>query len=98
MRSTEDCKKGWHLGSKYLAQELARAWVTAMGEEFSRRPMLDDHTAVREVDAIGDLAGETHLVGHDDARHAITRGSVCAASPYCLDREKFLFTYAPLIG
>src|SRR5258708_38372 len=21
-----------------------------------------------------------------------------AASPYCLDREKFLFTYAPLIG
>src|SRR6516162_6361639 len=59
--------------SKYLAQELARAWVTAMGEEFSRWPMLDDHTAVREVDAIGDLAGKTHLVGHDDARHAITR-------------------------
>src|SRR2546430_7603611 len=31
-------------------------------------------------------------------RSHITRGSVCAASPYCLDREEFLFTYAPLIG
>ena len=33
--------------------------------------LLDDDAAVHEDDVVGDLAGEAHLVGHDDHRHAL---------------------------
>ncbi len=33
--------------------------------------MLDDHAIVGEIDMVGDLAREAHLVCHQDAGHAL---------------------------
>jgi drug/metabolite transporter (DMT)-like permease len=37
--------------------------------------LLDDDAAVHEDDPVGDLAGEGHLVGDDDHRHAVSASS-----------------------
>ena len=42
--------------SQNLAQELARARVAAVGEEFRGRGVLHHDAAVGEVDLVGDLA------------------------------------------
>ena len=35
----------------------------------SRRALFDDLAGIHENDAVGDLAGEAHLVGNHDHRH-----------------------------
>ena len=47
--------------------------------------MLDDHAAVGEVDLVGDLAREAHLVGHQHAGHALL-GEVLDGDQHLLDR------------
>ena len=39
-------------------------------EHLRRRPLLEDLPAVEEADPVRDVAGEAHLVGRDDHRHA----------------------------
>src|SRR5580704_11365164 len=57
--------------SQYLTEELPRPRVAGIGKELSRRPVLDHDAAVGEVDAVGDLASKSHLVGDDHASHAV---------------------------
>ena len=42
-----------------------------MLEELLGGPLLHDVAALHEDHAVGDVAGEAHLVGHDDHRHAL---------------------------
>src|SRR3546814_2945997 len=58
-------------GSQNLAQELPGPRVLCLFEKRRRRAVLDDDAAVGEVDVVGDLAGEAHLVGDQDAGHAL---------------------------
>ncbi len=48
----------------------SRRQALAVAEEGGGLPVLDDDAAVGEVDVIGHLAGETHLMGHQRAGHA----------------------------
>src|SRR3954467_3301909 len=55
-----------HLAKEGLGPRLLRVvddglWVAG----------LDDDATVHEDDGVPDLAGEAHLVGHDDHRHAV---------------------------
>ena len=52
---------------KDLSEELPRAGILGVGEKFLRRSVLDDDAAIGEVDVVGDIAGEAHLVRHQDA-------------------------------
>src|SRR6476620_10109511 len=54
-----------------LAEEVLGAVALGVGEELLRRADLDDLAVGHEDDAVGGLAGEAHLVGHDDHRHAL---------------------------
>ena len=47
-----------------------RACCGALSTDFAGA-LLDDHAAVDEQHAVGDLAGEAHLVGDDDHGHAV---------------------------
>ena len=42
-------------------------------EQLRRRARFDDHAAVGEVHGVGQLAGEAHFMGHQDAGHAVLR-------------------------
>src|SRR5450432_1454061 len=53
-----------------LAEEELGALALRIGEELLRRRHLDDLAAIHEDHAIGDGAGEAHLVGDADHRHA----------------------------
>src|SRR5438477_3920047 len=59
----------WRL--QYLTEKLPRALVAALCKEVCRWPVLDHHAAIGEVDLVGDFASKAHLVGDDDAGHAI---------------------------
>src|SRR5581483_2287469 len=52
-------------------EELPRPLVAGPGEDLVRRPVLDDHAVGHHEDAIGHVAGEAHLVGHDHHRHPL---------------------------
>ena len=52
-------------------EERLGALVLRVADDVLRRALLDDDAAVHEDDAVGDLAGEAHLVGDDDHRHAL---------------------------
>ena len=54
-------------------EELARPGLVGLGEDLGRRPLLEDPARVEEADAVRDVAGEAHLVGRDDHRHAARR-------------------------
>ena len=49
----------------------ASARDSAVAEELCRRPVLGDGSAIDEEHAVGDPAGEAHLVGHADHGHAV---------------------------
>jgi hypothetical protein len=51
--------------------KLERILRSSFGEEVLRRADLDDLAVGHEHHAIGDLAGEAHLVGHDHHRHRV---------------------------
>ncbi len=56
--------------SEDLGEEELRAVFAWVGEEVFGGADLDDLAGLHEHHAIGDLASETHLVGHHDHRHA----------------------------
>src|SRR5579885_1155867 len=58
---------------KDLGEEGARPRLGRAGEELLGRPFLDDLPVVHHHHAIGHLAGEAHLVGDHDHRHALAR-------------------------
>ena len=43
------------------------------GEDLVWRALFDDNAIGHEDDAVGDLAREPHLMGHDDHRHSLRR-------------------------
>jgi hypothetical protein len=49
---------------------LARS-LLGVGEELLGRGLLDDLTVAMKTTRVGGLAGEAHLVGHNDHRHAL---------------------------
>src|SRR2546422_11736973 len=49
-----------------LLKELLRPRMGRVREEVFRRAFLDNAPFIHEDDAIGDLAGKAHLMGHDD--------------------------------
>ena len=51
-------------------EELPGPGLARVAEDLLRRSLLEDHAAVQEADARGDLPGEGHLVGRDDHGHA----------------------------
>src|SRR3546814_8928622 len=80
-------------GSQNLAQELPGPRVLCLFEKRRRRAVLDDDAAVGEVDVVGDLAGEAHLVGDQDARseeHTSELQSLMRISyaVFCLKKKK----------
>src|SRR5437867_774351 len=56
-----------------LGQELLAAVRLRRGEELLGRPLLDHLAFVHEDDAVGDPAGEPHLVRDAHHRHALAR-------------------------
>src|SRR5690242_16724274 len=56
-----------------LAEEVLGAIAARCGEELVRRRVLDDLAAVHEDHAVRRAAGEAHLVGHHEHRHALAR-------------------------
>src|SRR3954453_4133485 len=55
-----------------LLEEEPRARLLGAREHLLRRGLLRDQALVHEDDPVGDLAGEAHLVGDDEHRHAAT--------------------------
>src|SRR4051812_4920735 len=53
-----------------LLEEEPRARLLGAREHLLRRCLLRDQALVHEDHAVGDLAGEAHLVGDDEHRHA----------------------------
>ena len=53
-----------------LTQEQLGAVVLRVGEEVFWGAVLDNGSIVKEQNTVGNLTGETHLVGDDDHRHA----------------------------
>ena len=51
-------------------QELPGARLAWSAEDLVRRSHLADQAGIEEAHAVGDVAGEAHLVGGDDHRHA----------------------------
>src|SRR5262245_9432581 len=56
-----------------LRQEELRALAAWLAEEVRGGRVLDDLALVHEHDAVGDLAGEAHLVRHHHHGHALGR-------------------------
>src|SRR5690606_31669159 len=54
-----------------LRQEVAGSIALRVREELLGRRLLDDAAVGHEHDAVGRFAGEAHLVGDDDHRHAV---------------------------
>src|SRR5438445_2872761 len=63
--------EGSRSGSHRPGEEVPGALVARVVEELGRGAGLDEHPLVDEVDPIGGLPGEGHLVGHDDHRRAL---------------------------
>src|SRR5262249_53144238 len=58
---------------QHLGEERLRSLLLRIGEHLARWAGFDDDAAVHEHHLVGDFAGEAHLVGHDDHRHAVDR-------------------------
>src|SRR5581483_8416033 len=54
-------------------EELLRPRLARRSEDRGRRALLEDHAAVEEADAVGDVARERHLVRRDHHRHPACR-------------------------
>ncbi len=60
-----------NVGLPDLASQLARgeqrprSFVSGLREQLLRWPLLDHHTLIHDDDAVSDLPGESHLMGHD---------------------------------
>ena len=61
-----------------------RGW-RGLREDLGRLALLGDHAMVHEHDPVGDLAGEVHLVGHDQHGHA-ARGEVAHHGQHLADQ------------
>jgi len=57
-------------GLRDHAKEALGAFLLRVAEDLVGWPLLDDQAVVHEDDAVGDVAGEADLVGHDDHGHA----------------------------
>src|SRR5712691_5874305 len=57
--------------SEDFLEEALRALLAGAAKEGLGLAGLHDHALVHEDDAVGDLAGEAHLVGDDDHGHAL---------------------------
>src|SRR6266436_7496758 len=55
------------------AQKSASALLGRVVEHLLGRALFDDDAVVHKDDAVGDIAGEAHLVGDDDHGHASLR-------------------------
>ena len=65
-------KTGTGAGSSAEAAEERAGALHLRGlDELTGGALFDDHAAVHEEDAVGDVAGEGHFVGHDDHRHLL---------------------------
>ena len=60
-------------GGDDALQELLRPLLARRAEELLRRALLEDPAGVEEAHAVGDVAGEAHLVRRDQHRHASRR-------------------------
>src|SRR5690606_11304135 len=60
----------WSSVVRQLAEKGPGALVPWPLEDLGRRALLDNHAVVHEDDLVGDAAGKTHLVGHQDHRAA----------------------------
>jgi len=58
------------IGSEHLREELDGAGALRVVEEGGGGILLHDDAFIHEAEAGADLAGEAHLVGDDDHRHA----------------------------
>src|SRR5918999_3964178 len=58
-------------GIEQPGEEGACALVARGSDHLLRRALLEDHAVVDERHAVGDLAGEAHLVGDHDHRHPV---------------------------
>src|SRR5215472_3224796 len=56
---------------QHLGEERLRSLLLRIGEHLARWAGFDDDAAIHEHHLVGDFAGEAHLVGHDDHRHAV---------------------------
>src|SRR4051794_17192648 len=63
-----------HLPLQQLLEEEPCARLLGAREHLLRRGLLRDQALVHEDDPVGDLAGEAHLVGDDEHRHAAAGG------------------------
>ena len=61
-----------YASARYLTEKLSRALIAALCKEIHRWGMLDHHASIGKVDLV-DFASKGHLVGDDDAGHAILR-------------------------
>src|SRR5258705_901173 len=71
LHNTPTSELFWPAGLKNLTEKLSRPFISAIGEELRRRPVLHHDTTVGEIDLVGNLAGKAHFVGDDDAGHAV---------------------------
>ena len=62
-----------HLAYHDYDHREGRVMHRAILEGEGRRAVLDDDASVGKVDVVGDLAGETHLMGDQDAGHSVLR-------------------------
>src|SRR5579864_1990871 len=74
IRLSSDCFTGNDESMRqYLRQELLRAVAAGLAEEIVLERVFDDFALVHEDDAVGDLAGKAHFMGHDHHGHAVAR-------------------------
>src|SRR3954453_7691646 len=64
-------RRCWVSVGEDLAGEVLGTLALGAGEELLRRADLDDLPVRHEHDPVRGLAGEAHLVGHDDHRHTL---------------------------
>src|SRR4051812_22886861 len=70
----------YSLPLQQLLEEEPRARLLGAREHLLRRGLLGDQALVHEDDPVGNLAGEAHLVGDDEHRHAAA-GEVAHHAP-----------------
>src|SRR5262245_28341551 len=69
--SKKSVRSNMPFSSKTLREELPASLTLGMAEDLGGRTVLIDQTVVQEDDPVRDLARKTHLVRHDDHRHAV---------------------------
>jgi hypothetical protein len=73
---------------RHRLQELEGPWLLGAREDAFGLALLDDAAPVEEADAIGDLAGEPHLVGDEQHREIAGSGVERQADDPGRDRIK----------